>query len=133
MAVIFAEHYRGPVVVDQLARAGMYGVMLDTADKGSGSLTGVLDISALGEFLATAAELELITGLAGSLTLADVPILAALKPRYLGFRGALCGRGRREGELDPVAIRAIRNCIDRADSEPVPGMKLTGGRRELPA
>ena len=52
-------------------------------------------------------------GLAGSLGLADVAPLAELGPDYLGFRGALCGRGGRTAGLDAAAIAEVRAAVRR--------------------
>ena len=60
--------------------------------------------------MAEARAAGLLTGLAGSLTTADIPPLAALGPHYLGFRGALC-RGDRTAALDPAAFAAVRRAV----------------------
>jgi (5-formylfuran-3-yl)methyl phosphate synthase len=112
VAVIFAD--RAPnlrQITERCSEAGFYGVMLDTADKGSGSLTRHLDHPALVDFASRARDLKLISGLAGSLRLGDIESLAPLGADYLGFRSALTVAGR-SGALDASALRAVRQALD---------------------
>ena len=122
VAVMFAEFYGGPRQVDMLAGIGLEGIMLDTAEKSTGPLTRKLAAAALHEFIDRAGRHSLLSGLAGSLTVADIPVLAALGPDFLGFRGVLCG-GRREGRLDLRAVRAIHGLMHGA---------LVGSERNSP-
>jgi uncharacterized protein (UPF0264 family) len=96
-----------------LRDAGFQGAMLDTADKVGGGLRRHLGPELLARFVGDAKALGLLTGLAGSLNVADVAPLATLGPDYLGFRGALC-RGTRAGALDRAAFAAVRAALDRA-------------------
>lgn len=102
-----------PVLNDftHLADAGIYGVMLDTADKTGGSLRSIMYEDALRSFVHTAKAQGLMTGLAGSLQVSDIQPLLGLKPDYLGFRGALCSRGQRRMEIDVHAARKVRALI----------------------
>lgn len=111
--VLFAELYGPPLPFKAVADAGIYGIMLDTRDKESGGLTRKLDREILRRFVDDARTAGLVTGLAGALTAADVPELAALGADYLGFRGALCRSGRRADTLDPEAVRHIRNLLPK--------------------
>jgi uncharacterized protein (UPF0264 family) len=77
-------------------------------------------------FVATARLNGLLTGLAGSLGLADIPPLAALGPDYLGFRGALCSGGR-ESALDPAALAAVRAALDAAQPARASSATATAG------
>ena len=106
---------QGPdlAIAGTLAEAGFTGVMLDTADKRSGSLLRHLDMPALGAFVATARGHGLVTGLAGSLRLEDVATLVPLGPDFLGFRGALC-RGGRTSALDLALFGELRRELDAA-------------------
>ena len=111
VAVLFAD--RLPPIADltPFAQAGCAGVMLDTADKGSGRLLDCLTPETLAAFVRQAQGLRLLCGLAGSLRLADIPALLPLGPDYLGFRGALCDSGQRARTLDPERLRAVREAI----------------------
>jgi uncharacterized protein (UPF0264 family) len=111
VAVLMADRRPELDVLPVLARAGFAGVMLDTADKGTGGLRRHLAPRELAAFVEAARALGLVTGLAGSLKVDDVGPLAALGPDYLGFRGALCG-GPRTASLDPAAFAKIRAALD---------------------
>ena len=111
VAVLFAD--RSPPIADltPFSQACCAGVMLDTADKGSGRLLECLTPETLAAFVRQAQGLGLLCGLAGSLRLADIPVLLPLGPDYLGFRGALCDSGQRARTLDPERLRAVREAI----------------------
>jgi (5-formylfuran-3-yl)methyl phosphate synthase len=111
--VLFADRDPDFDLLPAIRAAGCTGVMLDTADKRSGRLTDHLDETTLGGFLRRARLSGLLTGLAGSLRLEDIPRLLPLAPDYLGFRGALCG-GDRRAMLDPVAVGRVRAAIPAA-------------------
>jgi uncharacterized protein (UPF0264 family) len=112
VAVLFGDCAPALGWVRELARAGFAGAMLDTADKGRGSLREVCEPSFLRGFVAEARAHGLLCGLAGSLRAADIAPLRALEPDYLGFRGALCG-GNRAGAIDPEAARRIAALVRR--------------------
>ncbi len=114
IAVCFAEALPAQTDITRLAELGFCGVMLDTANKTSGSLLTEITHSAIAEFLAAAKSHQLLTGLAGSLTAADIPALLPHAPDYLGFRGALCRRGDRVEALEASAVTDIRKLIPPA-------------------
>lgn len=116
VAVMMADARPDFGLVPRLAEAGFHGVMLDTADKAAGGLRRHLDDAALAGFVAAARSAGLLTGLAGSLGVADIVPLARLAPDYLGFRGALCRAGRTSG-LDPARFAAVRAALDAARQE----------------
>lgn len=107
IAVLFADQDPDLSTIAQFAEAGFHGVMLDTADKAAGGLLAHLGVERLAGFVAEARAAGLLTGLAGSLKLQDIAPLAALKPHYLGFRGALCATGRTSA-LDPARLAQVR-------------------------
>lgn len=111
IGVLFADCPLAMPLIDTLAGAGFAGVMLDTAHKHQGSLTELRPLDFLGRFIRHARSCGLLTGLAGSLRLEDVPGLLALDPDYLGFRGTLCQAGQRTGRLDPELLCQIRQAI----------------------
>lgn len=115
VAVLFADRSPSLHPLDAIAAAGFCGVMLDTCDKRAGGLRAHATEEVLAAFLAEAHRLRLFAGLAGSLTVDDIPPLLALRPDYLGFRGALCARGARESVLDLGALAAVREQIPRAE------------------
>lgn len=107
VAVLFADLEPDFTLPARLAEFGFSGVMLDTADKRGGGLLVHQTLPRLAEFVTQARQLNLLTGLAGSLKLADIPLLAKLNPDYLGFRGALCRGHTRTQTLDPEAMAAL--------------------------
>lgn len=106
IAVLFGDHGAGPDLLDLVAAAGFHGAMIDTADKAAGGLRRHMSQEALGAFVRRAQALGLLAGLAGSLRLEDIGALAALRPDYLGFRGALCVGGR-TGRIDARAVAEV--------------------------
>ncbi|MFG1480120.1 (5-formylfuran-3-yl)methyl phosphate synthase [Xanthobacter sp. V4C-4] len=117
IAVLFADQGPDLAHIPAFARAGFAGVMLDTADKAAGGLRRHLDTATLARFVALARQNGLMTGLAGSLAVADIPPLAALRPDYLGFRGALCAEGR-TGALDPERLAAVARALHLGETVP---------------
>lgn len=117
VAVLFADRSTARAAPERFATAGCAGIMLDTADKSAGGLRRHMDLEALRRFVTSARSLGLMTGLAGSLRLTDVPELMRLQPTYLGFRGALCQESDRVKGLDPRQIRAVRQRMLATDSD----------------
>ncbi|MBK3395234.1 MULTISPECIES: (5-formylfuran-3-yl)methyl phosphate synthase [Methylobacterium] len=104
IAVLFAEDGPDGADVPGLAQAGFSGAMIDTRGKDGRRLTDHLALPRLAGFTAACRAHGLLSGLAGSLRLDDIPDLAALRPGYLGFRGGLCAAADRTGRLDPARI-----------------------------
>lgn len=115
VAVMFADRNPDFALLPRLRAAGFLGAMLDTADKAGGGLCRHLTPDRLKRFVAAARREGLLCGLAGSLSVEDISPLTALGPDYLGFRGALCARGR-DGALDPARLDAVRQALRRAAS-----------------
>lgn len=111
IAVVFADRAPDFTIIEQIADAGFAGIMLDTADKGSGSLTAHVPISALAEFVEHGQARGMLVGLAGSLRREDIALLAPLGADYLGFRSALTS-ATRAGPLSENAVTAIRQALD---------------------
>ncbi|MGH8750355.1 MAG: (5-formylfuran-3-yl)methyl phosphate synthase [Burkholderiales bacterium] len=111
VAVLFADREPDFDLLPVLARAGFAGVMLDTADKQGGGLRTRLGLAALHEFVTRARKLRLLTGLAGSLALEDISELLQLEPDYLGFRGAVCKKTGRNGDIDKIKLALVRRNI----------------------
>jgi uncharacterized protein (UPF0264 family) len=114
IAVMFADRAPSWELMRVLAEAGFSGVMLDTADKSEGGLRSHLARPDLAHFLREARAQGLLAGLAGSLREADARALLPLRPDVLGFRGALCGLGRRGGALQAERVRMMRALIPQA-------------------
>lgn len=111
IAVLFADKQPDFALIAALQQAGFKGVMLDTMDKTLGSLTQLMSLNQLNQFVQMAQAAGLLTGLAGSLTQADIPTLLPLQADYLGFRGALCQQHQRIAELDEERIADVRQLV----------------------
>jgi (5-formylfuran-3-yl)methyl phosphate synthase len=110
VAVLFADRSPDLGMIEGLADRGFTGVMLDTMDKSGGGLRRHLNDAVLGRFVEQAGSFGLMSGLAGSLSIADIEPLLRLGPDYLGFRGALCASGR-SSTLEPSRMQAVRAAI----------------------
>jgi uncharacterized protein (UPF0264 family) len=131
IVVLFADRLPVFDAVAAAANMGAAGIMLDTADKGSGTLRAHLDPLDLATFVTRAKSYGLTVGLAGSLRAADVPDLLHLAPDLLGFRGALCC-GSRSASLDLSACATIRALIPESPL-PAEESKLPARMSEAPA
>lgn len=125
--VLFADCLPNFDAVAAARAMGASGIMLDTADKRSGSLLTHLGLYEIARFITEVKANGLRVGLAGSLAVADVPDLLAVGPDLLGFRGALC-RGFRSASLDAAACAAIRALIPgrHRDAETRPRARMSG-------
>jgi (5-formylfuran-3-yl)methyl phosphate synthase len=115
VAVFFGDRGNPVRALRTLHAAGFAGAMIDTFNKSAGSLRQHLDDGSLRTFIDLARELGLMTGLAGSLRVADIAPLAALGPDLLGFRGALAQPGGRAMPLSMERVRAVREALSEAE------------------
>lgn len=110
IAVCFADLYEPGLLLRALADSGVHGIMIDTANKQTGSLTSLWSSQRISALVQETRQLGLLCGLAGRLQLGDVATLLPFQADYLGFRSALCA-GDRGGRLDHAAIMRIREAI----------------------
>jgi len=96
------------------AEAGADGCMIDTAAKAGGTLLTELGAAELESFVALCREAGLLCALAGSLRASDVPRLRELAPDIVGFRGAACRGGRRDGGVDRDAVVRLKDLVAQA-------------------
>lgn len=85
-------------------------LMIDTADKNTGSLFDLVPPAELAAFVEAARAAGVPVGLAGALRTPDLPRLAALAPHFAGFRSAVCSSGR-SGTLEPARVRALAQAL----------------------
>lgn len=119
IAVLFADRAPRMSILSELAAADFSGIMLDTADKGTGSLLDNTDTEQLAGFVAQARRHRLFCGLAGSLHPEHIPLLLPLGADYLGFRGALCA-GPRTAEIDRRRFLRVSDALRATDAEQRP-------------
>ncbi len=116
IAVFFADmDFNIDFAIETATNARLKGVMLDTARKGSGGLLTHKNIMQLEYFVNRAKQNDLLTGLAGSLSLEDIPTLLKIASDYIGFRTALCDSNIRAGSLNEQAIQTVRTSIPIPD------------------
>ncbi|MET0258327.1 MAG: (5-formylfuran-3-yl)methyl phosphate synthase [Methylobacterium sp.] len=106
IGVLFAEDGVALDILPRLAAVGFCGAMIDTRGKTGRRLGDWLSADRLAAFVTACQTHGLLSGLAGSLRIEDVPALAAHEPGYLGFRGGLCRDGDRHDALEPVRVSA---------------------------
>ena len=114
IAVLFADlEFDMLATIHACKQARLCGVMLDTAGKKSGSLRQHRSLEELIQFVSSAQQLGLLTGLAGSLRAQDIATLMPLEADYLGFRTALCRDQVRTAAISECAVKDIRSRIQR--------------------
>jgi uncharacterized protein (UPF0264 family) len=113
VAVMFAEDALDISLLKAIKQSGFYGVMLDTALKNGKSLMDHISMEHLALFVSEAKSQKLFVGLAGSLRLQDVELLASLEADYLGFRGALCAQDVRQSSLSVEKLKALSNLLHK--------------------
>ena len=121
--VLFADRAPDFELIARMASIGFRGAFLDVAGTSGKRLLDALGPPELQAFCALCRRHGLVCGLAGLLQAPDVPRLLLLEPDALGFRSALCARGRRGGPLDVKRIALIRDLIppDGATTESAAG------------
>jgi len=114
VAVLLADKGFDFSLVCALAQAGFSGVMVDTADKSSGSIVDVLSGAELSQFVEMTRRQGLFNGLAGRLRLSHISEVLSYSPDIIGFRGALCRALERGRTLDAQALAAVRRAIPKS-------------------
>ena len=104
--VFIADHGLEPAHVAHACASGFPAVMVDTADKRSGSLFDTLSMDELRHFVDTVRNAAAMVGVAGALRLEHHALLNELAPDFAGFRTAVCV-GDRSSAIDPQRLRAL--------------------------
>lgn len=116
IVLCFAEAPPGSEDISAIADLGASGLMLDTAEKQDGRLTEKMSVSEIHRFVIDVKNRQCLCGLAGSLRIDDIDTLAKSGADYLGFRGALCDRHIRNGELSSAEVRRLKNRLVQLES-----------------
>ena len=104
--VFIADHGLDDDAVALACSLGFPGLMVDTADKRSGSLFDLMSMVELRRFLQAVRASGAMAGLAGALRLQHLPAVRELAPDFAGFRSALCA-GDRGSALDARRLQAL--------------------------
>jgi uncharacterized protein (UPF0264 family) len=91
-------------------RAGVHGVMLDTAVKDGTSTFAAMGEAGVLAFVDEARSLGLMTALAGALGPSELARASRLGVDLVGVRGAACVGGR-GGTVDAARVRAVRSAL----------------------
>ena len=107
-------------IIEAAARAGAFGVLLDTADKHGAGLRELMAPAILRTWVATAHEAGLFVALAGKLTASDLGFASDAGADVVGVRGAACDVGR-TGRVVATRVRELRSALARRSTPgPVP-------------
>jgi uncharacterized protein (UPF0264 family) len=115
VAVLFADQKPDFDLLPELEKVGFLGVMLDTASKDGSSLLDYLAPDDLLDFVKMARSCKLQSGLAGSIRLEHVSTLTALRPSYLGFRGAMCANLQRNSPISRFKVMEIKEVLYKSN------------------
>ncbi|HJT30819.1 MAG TPA: (5-formylfuran-3-yl)methyl phosphate synthase [Pirellulales bacterium] len=113
VAVVYADWQaaEAPPPADVLHWAAKFGcraLLIDTCNKKQGNVFDHLPMPQAAELLAEARSRQLLTVLAGSLTLESATDALNCGPDYLAVRGAVCG-GSRQARLMPDKVRVWKD------------------------
>ena len=108
IGVVSDIHEATPAAIDAARGAGLAGLMIDTTPRGR--ILDLCPMTTLAAFAAACRAAGLLAAFGGLIEAPDVPRLLLLAPDILGIRGAL----RRNGRLDPSAMRVMRDLVPRA-------------------
>lgn len=110
VAVLMSDVSIATKQVTAISASGLFGVMLDTADKQLGTIVQRHGIRALARFVEQARAERIGVGIAGGLSPEDVANVLLIQPDFIGFRGALCVGGR-TGSVNLQAVEKLRSLI----------------------
>ena len=130
IAVAYADAARcgAPSVEEVVAAAvgtGCAGVLIDTWDKSRGRLVDHLSVKQLESVRSSTREAGLLLALAGRVSMADLPGVAAIGPDLVAVRSAACRDGRRELAVESDRVRELVGCLEVA-SGPAVGWRTAG-------
>ena len=101
-------------VVDAAIKFGCAGLLVDTYSKTAGSLRELVSDRDLEMLSERTQEASLLLGLAGRVTLADLPLLCGLPSAIVGVRSAVCVSADRRNPIGFEQVIRFRREFDRA-------------------
>ena len=123
VAVMFADQKLQMELLPQLKSAGFYGAMLDTQKK-TNTLPNLLAYNNLHYFVQMCEQLDLKSGLAGSLKPQDIEKMAGLHATYIGFRGGACHSSERKGTLMLSKVIELKNMLHKHNNARAQAQKI---------
>ncbi len=87
---------------------GCRALLIDTFDKGSGTLLELIELTELQRLSQAAHQAGLMIALAGGLKRAQFSELVSVCPDILGVRGSACAGGCRTAPVSAKAVRALK-------------------------
>jgi uncharacterized protein (UPF0264 family) len=112
-----AESISPHLLVALAEQAGAAGVLLDTYMKDGRGLLDLWKCIDIEAWVSEARSCQLMTALAGSLSVGDVYDVCRVGPDVIGFRGAACDGGR----SGRVSVERVRELREQMDLEPAVG------------
>jgi uncharacterized protein (UPF0264 family) len=110
VAVFFADEKMDLDLLEKIKQAGFFGAMVDTKNKQKNLLQVQTRIN-LQSFTQACHQLQLKSGLAGSLLPQHIDLLIKFNPTYIGFRGGVCENRVRESALSSAKVAEIKNML----------------------
>jgi len=115
IAVVYADGDGGGRLAQRIRRearrAGIAGILVDTAGKEGRTLLDWWSVERLGGWVRGLRGDGIEVALAGSLGAAELARIAGLGPDVVGVRGAACAGGR-GGSVEAARVRALRAAIN---------------------
>jgi uncharacterized protein (UPF0264 family) len=98
-------------VIIEAARAGCYGVLIDTFLKDGYGLLNWMSSADLSAARDQCDRNQLILALAGQVKLQHLNTLVALRPDIVAVRGSVCESGDRRAEVSATLVRQFRETL----------------------
>lgn len=98
-------------VIEEAARAGCYGVLIDTFLKDGAGLLNWMTTADLSAVREQCDRYQLILALAGQVKLQHLNTLVAVRPDIVAVRGSVCASGDRRAEVSATLVRQFREML----------------------
>ena len=116
ICVLFADKTFDLDIMRDLINMGYQGIMIDTVNKDSKSMTEILKPSEIKKFISINKKNKTLCGLSGSLKISDINNLKRYDPDFLGFRGQLCSNHTDRGEIDINLLKQVSLAINSSSA-----------------
>ena len=116
ICVLFADKTFDLDIMRDLINMGYQGIMIDTVNKDSKSMTEILKPSEIKKFISINKKNKTLCGLSGSLKISDINNLKRYDPDFLGFRGQLCSNHTDRSEIDINLLKQVSLAINSSSA-----------------